>query len=108
MRLRFITPLAASALLAITMPALANGIVLVDPSATADRSKPDVEACYDSAQAQIDHDAWIERDRSAAFDSSDAGLGLSALRQRMSTFGQSQRRRTLFIDCINAKGSSRG
>ena len=88
------------------MPALANGIVLVDPSATADRSKPDVEACYDSAQAQINHDARIERDRSAAFDSSDAGLDLSALRQRMSTFGQSQRRRTLFIDCINSKGYS--
>ena len=103
-----IAGIAASALLAITMPALANGIVLVDPSATADRSKPDVEACYDSAQGQIDHDAWIERDRSAAFDISDAGLGLSALRQRMSTFGQSKRRRTLFIDCINAKGYSRG
>ena len=103
-----IAGIATSALLAITMPALANGIVLVDPSATADRSKPDVEACDDSAQAQINHDARIERDRSAASDSSDAGLGLSALRQRMSTFGQSQRRRTLFIDCINAKGSSRG
>ena len=102
-----IAGIAASALLAITMPALANGIVLVEPSVTADRSKPDVAACYDSAQAQIDHDAWIERDRSAAFDSSDAGLGLSALRQRMSTFGQSKRRRTLFNDCINAKDYSR-
>ncbi len=102
-----IAGIAASALLAITMPALANGIVVVDPSAPADRSKPDVEACYDSAQAQIDHDTRIERDRSAAFDSSDAGLGLSALRQRMSTFGQSKRRRTLFNDCINAKGYSR-
>ena len=99
-----IAGIAASALLAITMPALANGIVVVDPSATADRSKPDVEACYDSAQAQIDHDTRIERDRSAAFDSSDAGLGLSALRQRMSTFGQRQRRRTLFIDCLKAEG----
>ncbi len=99
-----IAGIAASALLVITMPALATGIVLVDPSATADRSKPDVEACYNSAQAQIDHDARIERDRSAAFDSSDAGLGLSALRQRMSTFGQSQRRRTLFIDCLKAEG----
>ncbi len=47
-----IAGIAASVLLAITMPALANGIVLVDPSATADRSKPDVEACYNSAQAQ--------------------------------------------------------
>ena len=103
-----IAGIAVSALLATTMPALANGIVLVDPSATTDRSKPNVAACYDSAQAQIDHDARIERDRSAAFDSSDAGLGLSALRQRMSTFGQSKRCRTLFIDCINAKGSSRG
>lgn len=103
-----IAGIAAWALLAITMPALANGIVVVGPSATADRSKPDVEACYESAQAQIDHDAWIERDRSGAFDSSDAGLGLSALRQRMSTFGQRQRRRTLFIDCINAKGYRRG
>ncbi len=103
-----IASIAASALLAIAMPALANGIVLADPSATADRSKPDVEACYDSARAQFDHDARIEYDRSAAFDSSDDGLGVSALRQRMRTFGQSQRRRTLFIDCINAKGSSRG
>ncbi len=103
-----IAGIAASALLAITMPALANEIVLVNPSTTADRSKPGVEACYDSAQAQIDHDAWIERDRSAAFDSSDDGLGVSALRQRMRTFGQSQRRQTLFIDCINAEGSSHG
>ncbi len=103
-----IASIAASTLLAISMPALANGIVLVDPSATADRSKPAVEACYDSAQGQIDHDARIERDRSAAFDRSDIGLGLTALLERMSTFGQSQRRRTRFIDCINAKGYSRG
>ena len=86
------------------MPALAKGIVLVDPSATADRSKPVVEACYNSAQAQIDHDVRIERDRSAAFDSSDAGLGLTALLERMSTFEKSQRRRTLFIDCLKAEG----
>ncbi len=103
-----IAGIAASALLAITMPALANGIDLVDPSATANRSKTAVEACYDSAQGQIDHDVRIERDRSAAFDSWDAGFGLTALLERMSTFGQSQRRRTLFIDCINARGSSRG
>ena len=102
-----IAGIAASALLAITMPALANGIVLVDPRATANRPKPDVEACYDSAQAQIHPDARIDRDRSAAFDSSDSGLGFSALRQRMSTFGQSQRRRTLFNDCINVKIYSR-
>ncbi len=61
-----IAGIAASVLLAITMPALANGIVLVNSSAIADR--------------------------------------LSALRQRMSTFGQSQRRRTLFFDCLKAKG----
>ncbi len=103
-----IAGIAASALLAITVPALANGIVLVDPSATADRSKPDVEACYNFAQAQIDHDVRIERERSAAFGRSDIGLGLTSLLERMSTFGQSQRRRTLFIDCINAKGYSRG
>ncbi len=99
-----IAGIAASAILAITMPALANGIVLVDPSATADRSKPDVEACYNFAQAQIDHDVRIERDRSAAFDSSAGGLGLTALLERMSTFGQSKRRRTLFIDCLKAEG----
>jgi len=99
-----IAGVAASALLAITMPALANGIVLVGPSATSYPSKPDVEACYNSAQAQIDHDVRIERDRSAAFDSSDAGLGLTALLERMSAFGQSQRRRTLFIDCLKAEG----
>ena len=99
-----IAGIAASALLAITMPALAKGIVLVDPSATSYPSKPVVEACYDSAQAQIDHDVRIERDRSAAFDSSDAGFGLTALLERMSTFGQSQRRRTLFIDCLKAEG----
>ena len=99
-----IAGIAASVLLAITMPALAKGIVLVDPSATSYPSKPVVEACYDSAQAQIDHDVRIERDRSAAFDSSDAGLGLTALLERMSTFGQSQRGRTLFIDCLKAEG----
>ncbi len=99
-----IAGIAASVLLAITMPALAKGVVLVDPSATSYPSKPVVEACYDSAQAQIDHDVRIERDRSAAFDSSDAGLGLTALLERMSTFGQSQRRRTLFIDCLKAVG----
>ncbi len=99
-----IAGIAASALLAITMPALANGIVLVDPSATSYLSKLDVEACYDSAQAQINHDVRIERDRSAAFNSSDAGLGLTALLERMSAFGESQRRRTLFIDCLKAEG----
>ena len=99
-----IAGIAASVLLAITMPALAKGIVLVDPSATSYPSKPVVEACYNSAQAQIDHDVRIERDRSAAFDSSDAGLGLTALLERMSTFGQSQRRRSLFIDCLKAEG----
>ena len=99
-----IAGIAASALLAITMPALAKGIVLVDPSATSYPSKPVVEACYDSAQAQIDHDARIERDRSAAFDSTNAGLGLTALLEQMSTFRQSQRRRTLFIDCLKAEG----
>ncbi len=46
-----IAGIAASAVLAITMPALANGIVLVNPSATSYPSKPDVEACYNSAQA---------------------------------------------------------
>ena len=99
-----IAGIAASALLAITMPALAKGIVLVDPSATSYPSKPVVEACYNSAQAQIDHDVRIERDRSAAFDSSDAGLGLTALLERMNTFEKSQRRRTLFIDCLKAEG----
>ena len=39
-----IAGIAASALLAITMPALAKGIVLVDPSATSYPSKPVVEA----------------------------------------------------------------
>ncbi len=99
-----IAGVAASALLAFTTPALAKGIVLIDPSATSYRSKPDVEACYNSAQAQIDHDVRIERDRSAAFDSSDVGLGLTARLERMSSFGQSQRRRTLFIDCLKAEG----
>ena len=99
-----IAGIAASVLLAITMPALAKGIVLVDPSATSYPSKPVVEACNNSAQAQIDHDVRIERDRSASFDSSDAGLGLTALLERMSTFGQSQRRRSLFIDCLKAEG----
>ena len=77
---------------------------MVDPSATSYSSKPVVEACNNSAQAQIDHDVRIERDRSAAFDNSDAGLGLTALLERMSTFGQSQRRRSLFIDCLKAEG----
>ena len=99
-----IAGIAASVLLAITMPALAKGIVLVDPSATSYPFKPVVEACYNSAQAQIDHDVRIECDRSAAFDSTNAGLGLTALLEQMSTFGQSQRRRTLFIDCLKAEG----
>ncbi|MFQ6018401.1 MAG: hypothetical protein ACE5KF_09405 [Kiloniellaceae bacterium] len=99
-----VAAIAASALLAITIPALAGGTPGASPGATAEPYRADIEGCDIYARAQIDHDARIERDMGAAFDSSDAGLGLTALRGRMRTFEQSHRRPRLFIDCMKAKG----
>ena len=92
-----------------------DGIVLMDPegnvwvrSDTADeRYRADVESCYSYAQARVDHDARIESDVNAAFQTSARGFGLRELRGRMSNFERTQRRPVLFSDCMVAKGYAR-
>ena len=92
-----------------------EGIVLMDPegnvwvgSGTMDeRYRADVESCYSYAQARVDHDARIENDVNAAFQSSARGFGLSELRGRMSNFERTQRRPVLFTNCMVAKGYAR-
>ena len=92
-----------------------EGIVLMDPagnvwirSDTADaRYRADVESCYSYAQARVDHDARIESDVNAAFQTSARGFGLRELRGRMSNFERTQRRPVLFSNCMVAKGYAR-
>lgn len=69
--------------------------------------RSDVEACYAYAQGQVDHDARIESDVNAAFQSEAGGLGLTALRGRMSNFERSRRQPSLFNSCMIAKGYNR-
>ncbi len=92
-----------------------EGIVLVDPEGnvwvgsgrTDERYRADVESCYNYAQARVDHDARIESDVNAAFQTSARGFGLSELRGRMSNFERTQRRPVLFTNCMVAKGYAR-
>ncbi|MFQ6017906.1 MAG: hypothetical protein ACE5KF_06890 [Kiloniellaceae bacterium] len=85
-----------------------DGAVWVKPGTGVGRYRADIEACDTYARAQIDHDVRIESDMGAAFDSSDAGFGLTALRHRMRSFERTRRRPALFSDCMNAKGYTRG
>ena len=67
----------------------------------------DVDSCYAYARGQVDHDARIESDVDAAFNSGSDGLGLTALRGRMSNFERHNRVPALFNSCMIAKGYDR-
>ncbi len=90
----------------------ADGIVVVDPdgtvwirsSAVDPRYQSDVDSCYAYARGQVAHDARIESDVGAAFQSEAGGLGLAALRGRMNNFERTRRVPSLFSSCMVAKG----
>jgi hypothetical protein len=67
----------------------------------------DMDSCYAYARGQVDHDARIERDVTSAFRFDSAGLGLTALRGRMSNFERHNRVPALFNSCMMAKGYDR-
>jgi hypothetical protein len=67
----------------------------------------DVDSCYAFARGQVDHDARIESDVTSAFSSNSEGLGLIALRGRMSNFERHNRVPSLFNSCMVAKGYDR-
>ena len=67
----------------------------------------DVDSCYAYARGQVDHDARIESDVTSAFRFDSAGLGLTALRGRMSNFERHNRVPALFNSCMVAKGYDR-
>ncbi len=67
----------------------------------------DVDSCYAYARGQVDHDARIESDVASAFNSGSDGLGLTALRGRMSNFERHNRVPALFNSCMVAKGYDR-
>lgn len=67
----------------------------------------DVDSCYAFARGQVDHDARIESDVTSAFSFNSEGLGLIALRGRMSNFERHNRVPSLFNSCMVAKGYDR-
>jgi hypothetical protein len=84
-----------------------DGKVWVRSGLTDQHYRSDVDSCYAYARGQVAHDARIEDDRSAAFQSEAGGLGLAALRGRMSHFERTRRVPSLFNGCMVAKGYSR-
>jgi hypothetical protein len=92
----------------------AEGVVVLAPDGTvwsggganADY-QDDVDSCYAFARGQVDHDARIESDVTSAFSSDSEGLGLIALRGRMSNFERHNRVPSLFNSCMVAKGYDR-
>ncbi len=93
----------------------AEGVVVLAPDGTvwsrggganADY-QGDVDSCYAFARGQVDHDARIESDVTSAFSSDSEGLGLIALRGRMSNFERHNRVPSLFNSCMVAKGYDR-
>ncbi len=64
----------------------------------------DMDSCYAYARGQVGHDARIERDVTSAFRFDSAGMGLTALRGRMSNFERHNRVPALFNSCMIAKG----
>ena len=79
---------------------------LRDGGANADY-QGDMDSCYAFARGQVDHDARIESDVTSAFRFDSAGLGLTALRGRMSNFERHNRVPALFNSCMVAKGYDR-
>ncbi len=93
----------------------AEGVVVLAPDGTvwsrgggsnADY-QGDVDSCYAFARGQVDHDARIESDVTSAFSFNSEGLGLIALRGRMSNFERHNRVPSLFNSCMVAKGYDR-
>jgi hypothetical protein len=81
-----------------------EGTQWVKPGVSEKRYRADVDSCLSYAQAQIAHDERIERDSAAAFDTFPSGLGTTELRSGMSRFERTNRRSSLFNDCMVAKG----
>lgn len=67
----------------------------------------DVEACYNYARAQIEHDRMIESDASSAFGRGAGDSGLSDLTRQMNQFEQSNRWPALFQRCMESRGYAR-
>ncbi len=84
-----------------------DGTVWIQSGAVDARYQSDVDSCYAYARGQVAHDARIESDVSAAFQSEAGGLGLAALRGRMNNFERTRRVPSLFSSCMVAKGYSR-
>ncbi len=84
-----------------------DGTVWIRSGAVDARYQSDVDSCYAYARGQVAHDARIESDVSAAFQSEAGGLGLAALRGRMNNFERTRRVPSLLSSCMVAKGYSR-
>ncbi len=83
-----------------------DGTVWIRSGAVDARYQSDVDSCYAYARGQVAHDARIESDVGAAFQSEAGGLGLAALRGRMNNFERTRRVPSLFRSCMVAKGYS--
>ncbi|RMD64575.1 MAG: hypothetical protein D6826_02090 [Alphaproteobacteria bacterium] len=81
-----------------------GGAVWIEPETGNTARQADIDACYHYAHAQITRDRRMETDSSAAFDAFPSGLGLGALRQRMSAYEQGNRQASLFEACMESKG----
>ena len=68
------------------------------------RQQSDIEACYNSAAAQVARDARIDYDRRQVREDSDDLLGLTTLTSRVDYYSEPRRRANLFESCMNAKG----
>ena len=84
-----------------------DGTVRIRPSTTSEHYREDADSCYAFARGEIAHDARIENDVGAAFQSEAGGLGLAALSGRMSNFERTRRIPSLFNRCMAAKGYGR-
>ncbi len=84
-----------------------DGTVWLRDGGTNTSYQGDVDSCYAYAQGQVNHDARIESDVTSAFNSDSDGLGLVALRRRMSNFERHNRMPALFNSCMTAKGYDR-
>ncbi|MCH8997002.1 MAG: hypothetical protein IID48_01885 [Proteobacteria bacterium] len=84
-----------------------DGTVRIRPGTASEPYREDADSCYSYARGQVAHDARIESDVSAAFQSEAGGLGLAGLRRRMNNFERTRRVPTLFNRCMVAKGYGR-
>ena len=84
-----------------------DGAVRIRPSTTSELYREDADSCYAYARGQVAHDARIESDVNAAFESEAGGLGLAGLRRRMNNFERTRRVPSLFNRCMVANGYGR-